>query len=406
MSRARILLLAIAPVAAYLAGASAVANGFARLQPGIAMAMPIGAGPATARSARQDVAQALKERNGKASAAATEAFSARISPSVRAKAVQAFLAEPLSTEAIMVLGLAANGRGDSDAARAIFAAGSALSRREEVGALWLARDAAERNDIDGMLTRFDQILRTSKEARPVLLEQFAAATADPQFRKGMTELLASRPPWGNDFWQIAPNVPAAAKSIGELRLALAGRDLEFSESADVRIAYNLIGQGEFVLANRLYRAVSGTDAGQAVVMNANFTDPSRFAPVDWQTYSTGDFGSEISARNGLLYLFAEGAPGGAVARQWVSLENGKYRLRAVTRIFGMEEGDRLMAQLSCIKGGGEQRQIELIDGASEMEFTHSGPCSEMWLDIVAKPAERNPGFEAEIDRLSLDPVRN
>lgn len=406
MKRSTLLLAFCTPVAVYLATASAIAGSLAKMQPDIALTMPVANGPALARSARQDIARALQEAAKGSGGEATNPFPVDIEESIASKALAAFLAEPLSTEAIMPLGLVANGQGEKAKARAIFRTSSALSRREEVAALWLARDAAEANDIDEMLNRFDQILRTSQAARPLLLEQFAAATTDRQFHRGMVDLLSSHPSWETDFWEIAPNVEAAARSVGELRLALIGRGAKVSEQADVRIAYNLIGQGEFALALRLYRTLAGSSGSNSIVKNADFSSEPRFPPVDWQTYSTGDFGSEISTANGLLYLFAESAPGGGVARQWVSLDPGSYRLRATVRTYGMEEGDSLAADLSCTSAGTVKRSFPLADGGNEIELDMDGACRQFWLDVVAKPAERNPGFEAEIERLTLERLSN
>lgn len=403
MKRSTLLLAVFTPAALYLATTSAIANSLAKLQPDIAMTMPVANGPAMARSARQDIARALQANATKgAKEGVANPFPAAVENSIASKALAAFLSEPLSTEAIMPLGLTANGRSEKAKARSIFRASAALSRREEVAALWLARDAAENNDIDEMLKRFDQILRTSQEARPILLEQFAAATTDRQFHRGMVELLSSHPVWEADFWETAPKVEAAARSVGELRLALVGRNAKVSEQADVRIAYNLINQGEFALASQLFAKLAGVPASEAIVKNADFSNPSRFAPVDWQTYSTADFGSEISTSNGLLYLYATDAPGGGVARQWVSLSPGRYRLRATVRGFGMEEGDSLSAQLSCISSGDAKQTFPLSDGSNEIEFAIGATCRQFWLDVVAKPAERNPGFEAEIERLTLE----
>lgn len=401
----KILVAIAALVGAYLAASASVASSLARANPAVASMMPIAQGPALARATRVQLARSLSAAASGGTGMAA-GLQANITSETRDLALKAFFREPLETDAILALGLSLPPTRDDARKRNLFGQLHQLSRRNEAAALWLAQDAARRNDIPGTLGHFDEVLRTSRESRAAILAQFALATADPRFREGMVTLMAANPPWATDYWVAGASVPQAAIALGELRLALAGKGVPFDSGADQKIANSLLAQGQFDLAAKLYASAAGRRAQQSVVRNDSFDRPSFMPPIDWEMYSTGELGSEIATDDGIMLAYASSYPGGGVARQWVRLGAGAYRLDVTARIFPGTDGDRMMMSLTCMAGSasGERTEISISEGRTSQRIEPAGSCRDYWLDVHLIPAERSPGVEAEIEAISLTPI--
>ncbi|MEO6388422.1 MAG: hypothetical protein ABIT16_12775 [Croceibacterium sp.] len=394
-----IVLLAIA--LAYVAAAAAFALSYGRQSPLLAMRSPVGQGHAMAMVARTQVAMAMDPNQARLVGAA---LPEKIPPSAVALARSAFAHEPMSTDALGVLAMNANAQKHQATTLALFNGMNQLSRRVSIANLWLAQHALQRGDVEATLRYFDAMLRTSQTARETILQQFAAATVNPSFRSAMTDLLRRNPPWASDFWRVAPQVPGTARAIGELRLRLAGTNLKFELANDRELALKLVDAREFDLASKLYRSLSAStsDAAGEMVRNAQFGRSSIIPPIDWDTYSIGDFGSEIRTSEGALVFSAITSAGGAVAREWISLPPGRYTLRAKLdeQVSGGQDAQTI-ARLTCIDGQ-RVRDIVLKNGTTIETFAIGGEtCRNMWLDIVAVPGEQSQGVDGALDYISV-----
>src|SRR4051812_41959266 len=116
--------------------------------------------------------------------------------------------DPTAVVAASMLGLNAQFRGDTAAARRLFGYAEGLSRRNLVTQLWGIEDAVGRNDIPAALRHYDIALRTSSRASEVLFPILASATSDHQIRRALTGTLTLRPLWANAFLDyLAANAP-------------------------------------------------------------------------------------------------------------------------------------------------------------------------------------------------------
>jgi hypothetical protein len=406
MPIARPILAVLALALAFLSGAAALSSAFARINPELAARSPIADGPALEKLATLRLAKTMAE----GPKGAEQDFPTTVSEDVVRLAREALAKEPLAAGAGAVLALEASAAGRQDAARALFSDTYRLTRRNEIATLWLARDAAGRGDVAGTLRHFDEVLRTSKEARTMVLARFALATSDPAFRQEMARLMRTNPPWFEEFWTVAPEVEGASKAVGELRLLLAGSDLPFVVDNDRKLVDRLLNGGNFELVGDLLRRETRTAAEPAgeFVRNAGFDRATVLPLAEWQTYSIGDYGSEIVPKDGLMLFSAITSPGGAVAREWVSLPPGPYVLRSQLKTLGRVEKDRVLARLTCLTARtGTLRPIDIAlqDGDTRHVFNIPDGCSEYWLDVVAAPDEQTAGFDGELDLLSIRSAR-
>jgi hypothetical protein len=399
----RVAIALAALVLAWFSGWAALAEGFSGTMPTIAAKSPIGAGPALGKLSRMMMVLSMDPQHVDPAAP----FPKTVPPEAVKLAKRAFAREPLSTDALSVLALDANARGQTQRALVLFQDVNRLSRRSALANIWLAQTALQRNDIDGTLRHFDEIFRTSESGRTAALQQFAVATANPLFRERLAQVLRLNPPWADEFWEAGAKVPAAARTLGVLRLALAQGTLKFKAESDAALAGQLIATGEFDLAAQLYRALAPSAAGQAgeLVRNWDFARASVLPPVDCNTYRTGEFGSEVQPKDSVLAFSAINSDRSEVARQWISLPPGSYVFRAKLAL-GQGGGlkGRVYARLSCI-GTGEFRDFELTGNAPAHSFTVApGACRNYWLGIVAEPDEGSQGLDGELDFISIKPA--
>jgi hypothetical protein len=398
------LVAAAALVLAWLSASAAASAIWVRVRPELATRSVIARGPALERSAVFILAKTAMQGNG--AQAPSIALPNSIPPQSVRLARQAFAREPLAADALEVLALDANARGRKKAADALFADVHQLTKRNAMADLWLARRAAENRNMPAALTHFDELLRSSPAVREPILQQVAMATRDSRFREGMARLLASSPVWSPDFWRVASAIPTAAPSVAQLRIGLVGKGLQFDPESDKALALGLLDQHQFGIAEVLYRKISGRPASaNEKVRNPRFDHQSILPPIDWMTYSVGDFGSGIVPRSGRMYLSAVASPGGGVAREWVSLDPGRYVLTSTLHVDETSgSDDRVVARLSCIRSDLTQDFV-LRRGTDRHQFlVPSGGCENYWLDVVASPAEGSPGLDAELSLLSITSV--
>jgi hypothetical protein len=406
MPIARPVVAVLALALAFFSGAAALASAFARVNPELASKSPIANGLALENLATLRLAKTM----AKGPKGAMQDFPESVSGDVEKLARESLVAEPLGARAAAVLALKANAEGKQDTARTLFRDTYRLTRRNEITTLWLARDAASRGDVVATLNHFDEVLRTSKEARTLVLARFAQATSDASFRREMARLMRTEPPWFEEFWAVAPEVGGATKAVGELRLALADSRLPFVIDDDRKLIDRLLNNGDFDLVEALLRKATrgASEPAGELVRNSRFDRATALPLAEWQTYSIGDYGSEIVPKDGLMLFSAITSPGGAVAREWVSLPPGPYVLRARLKTIGRGTEDRVLARLTCLTArAGTVRPIDIVldDGDTRHPFTVPAGCTQYWLDVVAAPAEQTAGFDGELSLLSIRSAR-
>lgn len=396
----KLVILGLGAALAYLSAVAATANAIVSANPDLAASMPLGSGMAQARLARVQIGRKMA-RDQEATASPPSDFPAEVDRSVVDLAKRAYRDEPLATDAIGSLAIAANADADANSARRLFGQVHEITRRDEAVSLWLALDAARRGRVDDAMTYFDELLRTSSASRALLLQRLAVVSADPKLRGSLAQKLRANPPWLSEFWDAGSATEAGAQAIGQLVRDLAP-NVAMSATAKERLALNLLAGGHASLAEDIYERLSNAGP-KPTVANAKFRQPSVFPPIDWQTYSTGDFSAEIMPAEGVMYVGATGYPADVAARQFVVLQPGRYRLGASARLFSLGEGEQVLVRLSCRLGGSWQPvQLRLTQGTASVDFSASTACAGYFLDVVPVTTEGTQGFDAEVTGITID----
>lgn len=253
--------------------------------------------------------------------------------------------EPANVAATRNAGFAIALRGDNRAAERLFRYAESLSRRDVVTQIWLIEAAVRRNNIREALTHYDRALRTSLNTRATLFPILLAASRDPAIAAPLRDVLARRPHWWREFAFVVAQHGQVAATLASI---IGGLSLDPSVEGDRLVLINAIGRlitlGDYDQAYALYRRVRPPPtASHGLIRDGDFTAEYPLPPFEWtfvdepglsavrQPVSEGQ--SEIA-----LFLIAAEGRSGEVARQFLLLPPGRYRLSA--RI-GDIQGDSL-----------------------------------------------------------------
>lgn len=324
-----VALLVGTPLLAWLS-ASAAAGNISKLdQPELALALWPQNGFAASTAAYGSLRSRVLAEKGN--------YSARdITPEMKSLARQAFISEPVTPQALGVLGLAREAQ-SPDQARNIMRLANGLSRRDPLVNSWLLRDYARQDDVPGTFRHMGYAAVTRPETQDVYIPALVKALANPDAVPVLAPFLAGNPPWRGLFWDLARQDSAALPGAIALRRTLASKqygmtDIAVSDRSLLSAALTAGLNGEAAaLANDLWAANGGKlPAANArnLLRNGGFAGAEGLPPFDWTVTSRAEYGGYIDEGRGVLEISALSGVGGVVASQMLALQPGRYRLTA------------------------------------------------------------------------------
>lgn len=380
-------------------GLVSVADSFARLvekvDPARAAMLAPGNGVILAASAQQAFTTAPSE--------AADSNAARL-------ARLALREDPTAVEALNVLGLQAQLRGETERAREIFQYSLRLSRRELRPQIWAIEEAVNRGDIAAALRSYDIALRTSKEAPNLLLPNLVSALAEPKVRAGLLPIMASDPVWANSFLQrvatsgIAPVAGLAFFREGE------AVDLPVNDDLRAALVNALLAQGEIQPAWSYYSEFR-RDAERNRSRDPDFALNADIRAVfDWMPSAQSGVSAAIlqEGEGGILDFSLPPSTGGTLVQQTQLLPPGTYRISGRSR--GIEQSERsrpywaLLCQDGRELGRVEVPNSDLENGAFEGQVSVPGDCAVQILSLIARASDDITGVSGQIERAALVPT--
>lgn len=304
------------------------------------------------RGSSPEQAYALSSSDGRIGAVLSEALSgAEADVATRKHADQiarrALRQDPTAVSAVATLGIDAQLRGDTGAARRIFKYADRLSRRDLRTRLWGIEDAVRRNDIPEALRNYDIALRTSRFAPALLYPVLNTAIADEDVADAMVAVLSRRPPWGDNFLNQAAlgKNPAAAAAL--LRKAHRAR-VAVPASADTIAIDGLAHQQRYDLAWAHYAEVTGAhrERSRDPRFTANQTLTSVF---DWKPV-LDDTRVTATLRPGGFEYAVSPMGGGVILQQLQMFPSGNYTLSGRATGIDPASGARGYWTVSCADG--------------------------------------------------------
>jgi hypothetical protein len=169
---------------------------------------------------------------------------------------------PVNPNALHMLALVAETRGEGKKSAQYVALAEKLSRRHAGSQMLLAGQAMQAKHYAVAIEHIDRALRTEPEITPQVFPILADALRFPDFRKYLSIALRRKAPWRDSFFAYAAAQPYAQSGTAQLMLGLSG----LKDSTDMRVAVALLAQGltasrETDLLKRLYMHVPPTSIG-------------------------------------------------------------------------------------------------------------------------------------------------
>ena len=274
----------------------------------------------------------------------------------RALALDAIRRDALQPVALRVLAqtLEGNGAAARRSEVALMNQAQRLSRRDQQTQIWFIDHVGQQGDLEAMVRHIDIALRTSETSRSALFPMLVAAAADPRGGPLLDRTLARKPNWAVPFGAFAVgwgnDLDVAARVA---RLVFDPRKPEDRDRYLTLLVRQVAG-GRYEQAWSLYSdpalGLRGSDAAQ--LRHGNFERAEDDTPFDWTYTDEGElWGARERSpeRNGfVLRVAASNGRSGEVARQYLHLPAGTYRLRAVAGDVPAKPLERPVIRIECV----------------------------------------------------------
>lgn len=334
---------------------------------------------------------------------AEDSYSARL-------ARMALRDDPTVVDALNVLGLQAQLRGETEKAREIFQYSLRLTRRELRPQIWAIEEAVNRGDIQAALRSYDIALRASAEASGLLLPNLVAALIEPKVRAALLPIIASEPAWTNNFLHMIATsgiAPAAGMTFFREGKAV---NLPVNDNYRAALVNGLLAEGEAEQAWEYYAefrrgAVRNRSRDPAFALNAEIR-----AAFDWQPTTQSGISTVIlqQGQGGILDFSMPPGTGGMLVQQTQLLPQGAYRISGRSQAIDLPERSRPYWALLC-QDGRELGRVEVpnsavSNGVFEGLVSVPGDCRVQTLLLAARASDYINGVSGRIERASLVPV--
>lgn len=315
--------------------------------------------------------------------------------------------DPTAVSAVSTLGINAATRGDTAAARRLFAHAFKLSRRDLVTQLWSIEDAVTRGDIVGAVRHYDIALRTRPELAELLYPVLASASSDPAIRGPLVHTLAAKPNWGEGFITYVGTSGPDPRATAGLFLDLARARVAVPATAQIGAINALVAAVQPDEAWAYYASIRpGSDRRRS--RDARFTaDLETPSLLDWVPVNEG--GVVTSARDGVFDFAVPASVGGPLLQQVQLLPPGTYRIAGRSSGIEQQESSRPYWTLQCRADGRELGRVVLPNSAQaggRFTGTFSVPagCPVQTLLLTARPTDAVGGLAGRLEQVELVPA--
>ncbi|MGB3472044.1 MAG: hypothetical protein WBA51_14590 [Erythrobacter sp.] len=302
---------------------------------------------------------------------------------------------PINGPAFRLYGLNSATKADLSAMRAQMRVSDRMERRDVGAQLWLIENAVEQNDVNRALRHYDTALRIEESSRALLYPVLTSALDSELIRERFLPYMKANPPWLESFLRYAVSKTENPVAVAQLAKLNGGwpEGAAFS-SLDTELLSRLVSNKDFAEAAAHFRRIEGVDETILTsLVLTNTSTNSRLAPIAWQPFSIDGIESYILASpegGGKVEIEAEVEAGfkGPVARKYLALEPGRYRLTSSMRAEDYSRQDQARWVLACAGGNdGLALVSETVDMDEEMaletRFTVPSDCPVQLLMVSA-----------------------
>ena len=262
---------------------------------------------------------------------------------------------PLNGPALRLYGLSSATSADLEATREQMRVSDMMERRDLGAQLWLIENAVEENDISRALRHYDRALRVDEASRALLYPALTNAMNSALIRERFAPYLRNTPPWLASFLRFAVSTTRQPVALARLARENGGwpQGAAFS-SLDTELLARLTTNGDFEEAAEHFRGIE--EADPSILTRLRLTDAStdwRWAPISWQPFQTDGIETFVLAGpqgGNTVEIEAQVEAGfkGAVARKFLALKPGHYRVSARMRAEDHTRQDTVRWTMECL----------------------------------------------------------
>ena len=368
---------------------------------GIALAIVVGLQTASLIVERTtpDVALQLNSKNGKAlGRKAFQEFSQLIAEGrsqeeaareVADTATQALRYEPLLPQAHAILALAADTR---EKRKAILEPALKLNRRSAtLLGLSLQEELADQNT-EGVIATLDLILRVHPETSAEFFPLLAGALADDQSLPIFERILASKPPWQDQFLLAASANAEAVVNAAQLRRSVTVEN----ENLDAALIARLTAAQKFEAAQQHYAFLE-----KRVRRDTSMALRSEYPPIDWRFSDTREKRAQLSRGGDAIEFFVRPGAGGILMERIVPLDGDELDVSIDYDLDQSSQLQNVRLQANCADNATPLVDQNFDGSNGEMHLQISrGDCDFMRLVIYARVPSGNPALRGSISNFS------
>lgn len=358
-------------------------------------------------------AHALASQDGRiAASAAVEAFYSAPTGGTDDPAAllarKALRRDPTAVDALNVLAMKAQLRGDTSGARDLFSYSLNLSRRDLGSRLWAIEEAVSRGDIKTALTNYDIALRTSPRAPDMLFPVLANAIDEARIRPILIDILASEPVWAEKFIDFAATSGPKPQATRLLFEEAAGRSIPIDDDARASVVNSLFAANNYRDAWDYYASFrDGATRDHSRDPEFTFAGETRTI-FDWIALEHTTIVPGSDGERGVADFSVPPTLGGPLLQQYILLPPGTYRLSGLSTGISQSDQTRPYWAVDCVDGP-QLGQVPLpnsdeVGGQFEGNITVGGDCPAQVLRLIANPSNDIAGVSGQIVRATLAPV--
>jgi hypothetical protein len=318
-----------------------------------------------------------------------------------------FRNDPLSSEALRVLGQLSDGTADKNQTRRLMQAAVRRSLRESIAVYYMMQDSYIRRDYGAALRYADVLLRTRPQVAAQVMPMLGALAENPDGNSKLKQLVATNPPWRGQFFVSLPSVITDARTPLDFLLSVRENGSTPPTTGELSPYINfLLDRGFYDLAYyawlQFLPVEELTQAGH--LFNGGFEFEPSGAPFDWRFSQDTGATTKVASRPGDVEkhaLFMQFGPGRAEfqgVRQLLMLSPGSYILKGQYKL-ELISPRGLQWRISCVQAtepfaGSSLHNGRVPDWTNfDMEFTvPSQNCPAQTLELVSAARSASEQF--------------
>jgi len=314
-----------------------------------------------------------------------------------AMAEKALQQDPLNARAFRILGQISDRTTDAKQTEALMKAAIRRSLLDGIAIHWMIRKAFSDQDYGAALRYADTLLRTRPQVVARVMPMFGKLAEMPDASRGLKTLLATDPPWRQQFFSYFPEVISDARTPLEVLLSL--KDTRSPPKPEELHAYMnfLIKHDFYDLAYYTWLQFLPPEQLARVekLYNGNFDIAPSGAPFDWSLSSVAGVTIQIATRpdqsrgQALSLSFGSGRVDYRDVRQLVILGPGNYRFSGHHKSDLVSQRGLEWRVYCAGKSGALLGQSDAVSGSSpgwqQFEFSFTVPehdCAAQYMSLV------------------------